>query len=327
MATGIEANQSGDMIRIFAIVVVYKMNPIETPSFVSLQRARASVSGNRLCLRILLYDNSCDAPYAGTMPDGVEYYAASKNAGLSSAYNHALRLAASHGYDWLLTLDQDSVVPVNFLDRLTEIAAAVEANRSVAAIVPFISEGGKTHSPYWFLAGAFPRYFKAGTSGVSAHDTYAFNSAATLRVSALMEVGGYNPWFWLDHSDGYIFRQLHRHGKRVFLAGDLQVGHDFATTHLETKVSLSRYRNMRLAESAFWDLEMGTLAGLERTFGLALIMMRHLILRHFTEYQSITCEFLKRRLFWSRKKRLAAWERETRTQFPELGKRIPPFLE
>jgi glycosyltransferase involved in cell wall biosynthesis len=316
-----------DVVRILAIIVVYKMNPLATPSFVSLQRAAAKVSSDRLSLKILLYDNTCPAEDPGSMPDGVEYYAAKENLGLSSAYNYALSLAASQGDHWLLTFDQDSEVPANFLDRLTDLAAAVESDLSIAAIVPFITESGKTHSPYWFLAGAFPRYYKTGTTGIAVHDTYAFNSAAMLRVSALIEVGGYNPWFWLDASDGYIFRQLHRCHKRIFIAGDLQILHDFATTNLETKVSLKRYWNMRLAECALWDLEMGTLAGLERTFGLALIMLRHVVLHQFPEYRPITFEFLKRRLFWSRKRRLEAWEQEMRELFPALGKRLPPFIQ
>jgi hypothetical protein len=148
-----------------------------------------------------------------------------------------------------------------------------------------------------------------------------------LRVAALIEVGGYNPWFWLDYSDGYIFRQLHRHRKRVFIAGDVAVIHNYASSDLESRVTLSRYRNMRLAESAFWDLEMGVLAGLERTLGLAVVMLRHILFRDFLQYQAITFEFLKRRLFWTRKKRLEAWRAETLRQFPRLSQTpLPPFV-
>ncbi len=326
MTTSNGVKQRENVVRILAVIVVYKMSPLQTPSFISLQRSSETVSSGRLCLKIVLYDNSCDAKDPGPMPEGVEYHAADQNAGLSSAYNYALRIARSQGYHWLLTLDQDSRLPLNFLDRVADIADAVQSDSSVAAIVPHIVEREKTHSPYWFFAGAFPRYYKAEASGLSVHETYAFNSGAMLRVSALLAVGGYNPWFWLDYSDGYIFRQFHRHGKRAFIAGDLQVGHDFAATHLEANVSVNRYRNMRMAESAFWDLEMGTLAGLERTLGLAQIMVRHLLLGHFPEYRSTTFELLKRRLFWSKKKRLEAWEEETRKKFPWLGSRVPPFI-
>jgi GT2 family glycosyltransferase len=325
--TRVEKKDERPQVRILAVIVIYKMSPLRAPSFITLQRAVEAVSGGRLELKTLLYDNTCDGSDPGPLPPGVEYFAAGENLGLSHAYNHALRLAASNGYEWLLTLDQDSSLPANFLLRVTEIAGAIERDTSVAAIVPLVTEYGKTHSPYWFTGGTLPRYYDANSMGVSTRDTYAFNSASTLRVAALKEVGGYNPWFWLDYSDGYIFRQLHLHGKRVFIAGDVEVNHDFAATDLKSRVSLGRYRNMRLAESAFWDMEMGVFAGMERTLGLAKLMLRHVLFHDSPEHRSITYEFLRRRLLWSRKKRLAAWERETLQQFPSLSQtRLPPFV-
>lgn len=309
------------------MIVIYKTSPLETPSFVTLQRARQAVPSGRLDLRIYLFDNSCDGRDPGPMPESVEYHAARENAGLSYAYNEALRLAMENGYDWLLTFDQDSSVPPNFLLRVTEIAVAIEDDLSIGAIVPLITETGKKHSPYWFFAGALPCYYRAGEVCIATRDTYAFNSASTLRVSALRDVGGYNPWFWLDYSDGYIFRQLHLHGKYVYIAGDVEVDHDFASTDLQNQVTPDRYRNIRLAESAFWDMEMGVLAGLERTYGLARHALKHLLFQDSPQHKSVTYEFLKRRLFWSRKKRLDAWQRETLERFPALAKtRTPPFI-
>jgi hypothetical protein len=146
-------------------------------------------------------------------------------------------------------------------------------------------------------------------------------------VASLVKVGGYNPWFWLDYSDGYIFRQLQHHNLRVFVAGDIEVAHNFASTDMQNRVSLKRYWNMLLAETAFWDLEMGLLAGWERTSGLARLALKHLLLKKIPEHRNITYEFLKRRLFWTRKKRLEAWKRETLEQFPMLSQtRVPPFV-
>lgn len=322
-----EAVTAASPIRMLAIIVVYKMSPLQTPSFLSLQQAKLAVPEGKLELRILLYDNSCDGQDPGILPDGVECQAASQNLGLSHAYNQALVLAAANGYEWLVTLDQDTVLPSNFLRRIVEIATDIGDDSSVAAIVPVIKAGEKCISPTWFLGGALPRYYAAGEAGIATHDTYAFNSASTLRVAALYEVGGYNPWFWLDCSDGYIFRQLHRHGKRVFIAGDLEVAHDFAMMDLQTRVSLNRYWNLRSAESAFWDLEMGTFAGLERTLSLVRLALKHLLLRASPEHRSITFEFLKRRIFWTKRKRLAAWKHDTLDLFPALSRnQAPPFI-
>jgi len=327
MPTSAEESQEQHQLRILAVIVVYKMSPLQTPSFLSIQQAREAVPSVRLDLKVYLYDNSCDGQDPGSVPEGVEYHAASRNEGLSQAYNDALRFALANGYEWLLTLDQDTSLPSNFLKRVTEIAGAVANDPSIAAIAPLISDGGVNISPTWFFADALPRYYNKNTIGTGRPRTYAFNSAATLRVASLVKVGGYNPWFWLDYSDGYIFRQLQHHNLRVFVAGDIEVAHNFASTDMQNRVSPKRYWNMLLAETAFWDLEMGMAARWERTLGLTRLALKHLLLRKMPAHRNITYEFLKRRLFWTRTRRLEAWKRETLEQFPMLSTmRVPPFV-
>jgi len=312
-------------IRILAVIVTYKMEPLQTPSFLTLQKAQRELPDGRLKLKTLIYDNSCDGRNPATLPDDVEYEAALVNTGLSLAYNKALSRAIASGYDWLLTLDQDTTLPSDFLLRITETAATLAHDNSIAAIVPSIKDAGTNISPIWFFAGVLPRYYH-GTVGLGARTTSAFNSAALLRVAAVREVGGYNPWFWLDCSDFYIFRQFQRHGKRVFICGGLEVPHNFASNDMDSQVSLTRYRNMLLAESAFWDREMNVLAGLERTLQLLRMTLRLVFLRKAPQHRAITREFLKRRLFWSKKRRLREWERETLERFPMLSNtRLPPF--
>lgn len=305
-------------ISITAVIVLYGQLPAESVAFHSLEQAYAAVRGTGLRLRILLYDNTPDAPPAPALPEHVLYLAAPRNDGLGTAYNYAAAWAEGHDSPWLLTLDQDTRLPETFLGRMGTLAAEFANTPMIAAIVPQITGDGRILSPFYFRAGAFPVWYPAGFRGCPEKDVYAFNSGALVRVSALRQVGGYNPWFWLDNSDAFLFRQLHRHGKRVFVAGEVLVEHHFSMLDLKHRVSPQRYRNILLAESAFWDMELSTLAGWERTARLLLRAGKHLgrkdpvILRH------LTLEFLKRRLFWSRKKRLRHWKRETLNLFPGL---------
>ncbi len=314
-------------IRLLAIIVIYKMPPLETSSYLSLQQAKRALPAGRIKMEILLFDNSPNAQKPEKIPENVRYQAADQNVGLSSAYNKGLSLAVATGYDWLLTLDQDTTLPADFLVHLSEVAATVAHDTSVAAIVPSIKSGGKYISPVRFVADALPRYDQKGKVGTTEEFIYALNSASTLRVAALREVGGYNPWFWLDHSDGYIFRQLHRYGKRVFIMGDLEVAHDFSMMQPQHRVTAARYRNMLLAETALWDQQMGRLGRLERIVDLARVVAKQCLAKESIQYRKLAIEFLMRRIFWTRKRRLAAWEREILQQFPDLSqRRQPPFF-
>jgi glycosyltransferase involved in cell wall biosynthesis len=302
-----------------AVIVLYKMAPGQSASFSSLLTALAAVPAGDLQLKILLYDNTPNPNAPGPLPANTLYVAAADNAGLADAYNQALELAEAEGSAWLLTLDQDTDLPADFLIKVSSIARQVESTPVIAAIVPRITENGKVFSPYWFQAGAFPRWFRKDFAGVSSQAAFAFNSASTMRVSALRQVGGYSPWFWLDNSDAYMFRQLHRHGKQVFVAGNIEVVHSFSMVDIQSRVTPDRYRNILLAESAFWDMEMGVLAGLERTARLVVRACIHFGRRNSTEINSVTCEFLWRRLFWTKKRRLREWQTETRQLCPQLA--------
>lgn len=263
MLEGELADAKAEGFSLFAVIVLYRLRPSESAAFKTLQTAISRGGSREMYVKVLLYDNTPGGCDPGALPEGVQYEAAKQNAGLAAAYNRALEIAEAEGFDWLLTLDQDTSLPEHFVSRLSEIADRISLNNSIAAIVPQITENGRALSPYWFRLGFIPRYFPIGFAGVPKQASSAFNSASTVRVSALRMIGGYNPRFWLDYSDFYLYRQLYRYGKRIYIAGDIQVEHQFSILDMNHRVTLARYKNILDAGCAFWDLELGWLAGLD----------------------------------------------------------------
>ncbi len=300
---------------ILAVIVLYKIRAGDSISFTSLLQAAREIPASELDLQILLHDNTPGPGAPTCLPPNVEYVPDSSNSGLAAAYNHAFVTARERGCQWLLTLDQDTDLPLSSLRILVDSAARVAGRPDVGAIVPQIVAGGRIVSPNYFAAGFWPCWFPAGYTGIPEQAVYAFNSGSLVRVSVLRQIGGYSPWFWLDNSDSVLYRQLAKFGKRVFVAGSLQVDHDFSMLNLRTRVSPERYSNILLTESAFWDLEMNTLAGLERTVRLAGRMVKHWRRRDQAELRRLTRQALWRRLFHSRKYRIARWRQATVERF------------
>ena len=164
-------------------------------------------------------------------------------------------MANTDQYDWLLTLDQDSILPSNFLVRITELAGKFQSTSTIGAIVPQVKGDGRNLSPFYFALGTLPRWFSYGYTGIPARATYALNSAATIRVAALRQIGGYDPMYRLDVSDINTFHHLHRAGNNVFVAGDLLVSHDFSLLKKHRRMSVERYRAMLWDECAFLGFE------------------------------------------------------------------------
>jgi GT2 family glycosyltransferase len=303
------------VVRLFAVIVTYKMRPHESSTLRTLLDTARKVESDGLELGVLVWDNTPGGQDAGVIPAGVRYQAAPDNPGLARAYNSALETAHAEGFDWLLTLDQDSVLPANFLTRITDLARKLQSTPRVAAIVPQVTGDGRNLSPFQFALGTVPRCFRYGVTGIQEHATYAVNSAATLRVDALRSIGGYDPMFPLDISDINLFHRLQHSGKRVFVAGDLMIGHDFSLLKKHGRMSVERYRAMLLDECAFWDMNMGPLARVERMIRFVGRTCKDLLVPESRDFQRITLAELKRRLLTPRRRRIAEWTNWARMRY------------
>lgn len=316
----VRGSVSSGAIRMFVVIPLYNCSAEESAAFRTLQIAATHLPPERGSIRLLLYDNTPRAipGEAPILPGAVEYHSTGKNDGLAAAYNFALELARRDSRDWLITLDQDTEVPARFLARIAAIAQTIQNDPSIAAIVPQITGEGRMLSPNWFSLGAIPRWFPKGYVGIPAQPTFAFNSASVLRVSALRQIRDYSPWFWLDNCDSDLFHRLHLYGKRVFVAGDVEVNHQFSMLDRKNRMSISRYRNALMAECAFWDLSMNRLAGWERTLRLVVRWCTIIAKNESPGLRDETGRAIYRRLFVSRRRRVEEWKHELESQRPTL---------
>lgn len=302
------AEAQDQRLKLMVVIVLYKMQPENSIAFRTLQ---SSIS-NKADIRVLLFDNTPGGSYMGTLPANVQYEAAANNAGLAEAYNRALAIATAEGYDWLLTLDQDTSLPEDFIPSVEQIVLRVASDDSVAAIVPIIVDGGIVVSPTWWLWSAIPRAFPATFSGVSRRTSSAFNSASVVRVSTLTLIGGYNQRFWLDNLDSDLYARLYKRGKRLYVASNIHVEHQFSMRNMNERVTLARYQNILSAGCAFWDMELGWLAALDYNARLIYrTFFKHWKQGHDPAFRRASMEMLKRRLLHSRKRRIADWKKET----------------
>ncbi len=303
--------ESDRPLSVTVVIVLYRMAPASSPAFQSVLDARANLRPHEGSVRIMLWDNSPDGSTGYDIPDGVTYLSDSLNTGLANAYNRALEMAAEANSEWLVTLDQDTSLPADYFLKMSSATNVSAKIAGVGAIVPQIQSAGRIVSPNRFALGAIPRWYLRGFRGAPEEAVFAFNSGAMLNVAVLQQIDGYDPWFWLDNSDAQIFMRLHHHGKRVFIAGDIQVQHEFSMKNMGQQMGAERYRNVLLAETAFWDLRMNWLAGWERTLRLLLRLVKHRMRGDNSELRSITREALRRRIFMSKKKRIADWKLKT----------------
>lgn len=312
-----------DRSRIFAIIVLYKQRPSASVTVATLARAMRHSLG--LDCEVLVHDNSPSSDFvADELPEGFRYYPAPVNRGLYAAYEGA-RLSAragepgplAEGYDWLLTLDQDTALPADFFKAIEPGLRAAKADPRIAVIVPHLAEGNRLLSPaYVGLSRTTP--IPASFGGVPAREARAFNSAALLRIEALDAIGGFDPCFWLDHLDSWLHHQLYVQGWRMYVLDSLHLEHHFSLLNYRDRVSLPRLRNFLAAESAYFDQYCSPLAGVAHTVQLAGRLLKQALRRETREVRRATWRALWQRLTVPRTKRVATW-REALGGWPEAG--------
>jgi GT2 family glycosyltransferase len=199
---------------------------------------------------IAIYDNSRHPQVdAGETDHLFAYRHDPGNGGIVAAYNWALGLAGSHGYRWLLLLDQDTVLPQAFARSTLLELGRYEENSEVVAIVPVIRSGGRTVSPKR-VGFCGLRSLPASAAGSQKAEIMAINSGAAVRCDFLRAIGGFNPAYWLDYLDHWLFRRVYAAGKTVAVSRCI-LDHRLSVQDYRGSISAVRYRNILESEAAF----------------------------------------------------------------------------
>ena len=125
-----------------------------------------------------------------------------ENLGLPIAYNRAMAEAASRGYEWLLTMDQDSVLPDGFIDA----AAEYFDDPRIAILCPRRwNKGASTLEDVQKSAPKESVTFVEST----------ISSGSLCRVSAHADVGGFDERMFIDYVDYDYCRTVIEHGYTI----------------------------------------------------------------------------------------------------------------
>lgn len=238
-------------MKILAIMVVYNQDILSSMTFQSLMAALAK-HDSEAALSLMIYDNSPTSQNleCSTSPVSITYVHDPTNAGLAKAYNHALDVAVSDGFEWLLLLDQDSTLPEDFTANLINTAEMINADENVVAIVPRVKCLGKTVSPSIVKFGGCFRPVDANVRGICHRQVTSINSGTMLFTAFMKTARGFNSLFRLDYLDHWIFSTIHSNNKSIFISESV-VDHELSIMDYDRWMNLERYENILKAEMLF----------------------------------------------------------------------------
>lgn len=236
---------------ICAILIVYNRRVEETKTVSSLLRNFAKSPAAFGDFKLVIYDNSPETRKAALdLPFQSEYVHSAENKGLAAAYNYALRKAAETGRGWLLLLDQDSDLPVDFIAGLARDLPLIEKDPAVSAVVPKMRYKDEYFSPSRDLFGGTVRPIDMNHKGICDFKAFAIGSGCAVRVSFLQGVGGFDEFYWLDFLDRWLFAVINERGGKVYVT-DSVVDHELSVLDYDKFMTEKRYANILRYETVF----------------------------------------------------------------------------
>lgn len=237
---------------ILAVIVLYKMDALKSPSFTALQSLLLLNPSAARKIELMVCDNT---PFEQALPPGFDgvYSVNTANPGLALRYNEALSIASKRKIPWLLLLDQDTTPTAEYLNQIVRYTSILQEDSEVVALVPKLLQDGVIQSPHARPTYKHPKF--SSITGKQQNMLYAFNSASVLRVSALERIGGFPQRFWLDFLDHATFHLLQRDGGRLFVL-DASLLHDLSANSAEKRDAegMKRYQNILDAEWTYYRL-------------------------------------------------------------------------
>jgi rhamnosyltransferase len=215
--------------------------------------------------RILVIDNGSPPESLEPIESAARTIAVSvvrlgSNLGIATALNTGLRLAASQGFRWLATFDQDSRATESMLEEMAKALAAFPERDRVGLVAPLHQDRrvGITVSD--------GRHEEAGPGWNVIRTT--MTSGNLVNIAAAQAVGGFDESLFIDYVDHEFCLRLRRRGYRILEATRAVLDHALGNLEMRSlgmarmgvthHPALRRYyitRNRMLVWRGYWRSE------------------------------------------------------------------------
>ena len=165
-------------------------------------------------LKILLFDNTpINYPLNIEFSNKIIYFKSKKNVGTGGAHYYTSQIAVRKRFDFILFLDQDSFLPINFISSMLFYFHYFQR------IYPRLAAIGPTWSDYRRLKK------KKKINLVSQSVTMLISSGMLVLVSALQDIGYPKKEYFIDHVDTeWCFRAVSKNYSLVQVV-EVQIKH------------------------------------------------------------------------------------------------------
>ncbi|WP_416261996.1 glycosyltransferase family 2 protein [Gibbsiella quercinecans] len=178
---------------------------------------------------VIVYDNSVDKCIIGNNKSLVSkiinahFYSEEHNNGIGTALNYGVEYAKNNGYDYLLTFDQDTVIP---LDYVSKIIGAYESEENIGVIGPIYNDVNANRECRFPVKRGPLVIRETLSSKKDVQDVMSIISSGSLyHVPIFEKVGSFKDEYFIDYIDNEFCLRLLKFGYRVCVDPKIVINH------------------------------------------------------------------------------------------------------
>lgn len=159
---------------------------------------------------VYIFDNSTEKNDYD-FSNRVIYMTEHKNNGLAYGMNRIMERAQSDGFDWVVTLDQDSIMPP---DTISLYEKHAQNDLRIAIICPQAIDTRRS-------------YMEAKKKTDTEYIDFCITSASCTRISAWEKVGYFDEWLFIDLVDNDFCKRIIVSGYKILCLNELVLDQEF----------------------------------------------------------------------------------------------------
>lgn len=160
--------------------------------------------------KVYVFDNSEESTNIA-LSDKVVYLSIRKNMGIAYALNRIMEAAQNDGFDWVITMDQDSIIPTGLVDAYKK---AIGGTKEIGIVCPQVIDTRRA-------------YMEVKTTPKEEYVDFCITSASCTSVEVWEKVGKFDEWLFIDLVDNDFCKRLLVSGYKILRLNDLILNQEF----------------------------------------------------------------------------------------------------
>ena len=150
-----------------------------------------------------------------------------KNVGLAAAQNQGIKLALEDGVDWVLLLDQDSILDKDFVKNMLKAGHKYKNKKNIGFLTPRHEFDDGSPSVPTYSKGLFlrPKRYYMDLDEIDDTILFGMASGSFIPRHTLEEVGLMREEFWIDYIDYEFSFRVRERGYRIIGVGGARLNH------------------------------------------------------------------------------------------------------